>query len=133
LRDAETKERDARSEAVRTQIVLAQARAEALQQLGRWPALKEQLMREHQAYDDASTKALTAYIGLLDILLQEKANIDNTPVGKPSGTRSFLQEMIIRQEDLSALANGYPTNILKEKRERIASLLRQYQAALGKE
>jgi hypothetical protein len=131
LRDAETRERDAHSEAIRAQVVLAQTRAEAIEQLGRWPALKEQLMREHQVYDDASTKALTAYIGLLDILLQERASIDNTPVAKPIGTRSFLQEMIIRQEDLSALANGYPSS-LKEKRERIASLLRQYQAALGR-
>jgi chromosome segregation ATPase len=132
LRDAEMEERNAQTEIMRAQVALAQMRAEAIEQLGRWPALKTQLIREHHAHSDASTKALTAYIGLLDILLQEGANIDNTPIAKP-GTYSFLQEMVIKPEDLWPLNNRYTASALKERREKVAGLLKRYQAALTRE
>lgn len=130
LTDVEQREAAATSELLALQMEVAQAKAAALDQLAQWPELKRRLLSEHAAREDATTKALSAALGLLDILLIERTMVEQAPAGLPMGYQSILSELMLDTALTNALQRE-DYNGLQHQRDRLAGLLQAYRRNLA--
>ncbi len=128
LTEVESRVQEADEHAKAARNALVQAKAQATERIAAWPTLKRQLMHAHATSEDATTKALTAALGFLDILIAEGAAIDTRAAAMP-GCYSFLQEMVMSQADMLALGSGNLEH-MRAKRDHLLTLLQQYRANL---